>query len=62
MIHNGELVGESALNGDEYRVDSAIVSDDGQDDIITQNHYMTILRQSVPCILNFQHTILPLTL
>ena len=62
MIHNGELVGESALNGDEYRVDSAIVSDDGQDDIITQNHYMTILRQSDPCILNFQHTILPLTL
>lgn len=62
MIHNGELVGESALNGDEYRVDSAIVSDDGQDDIITQNHYMTILRQSDPCILNFQHTILLLTL
>mmetsp|Transcript_46420 Transcript_46420/g.72673 ORF Transcript_46420/g.72673 Transcript_46420/m.72673 type:complete len:660 (-) Transcript_46420:28-2007(-) len=45
VIHNGELVGQDALDGAPLRLDSAIVSDDGQDDVITENHYLTILRE-----------------
>ena len=56
VIHNGELIGREALEGEAFRTDTAIVSDDGHDDVITHNHFLTINVEDFTTVLHtFYH-------
>jgi len=52
VVHYGNLFGEDALDGARTRVDRVVVSDDGHDDVITTNHFLTIMREDFEQVIN----------
>jgi len=52
VVHFGNLFGEEALDGASTRSEHAIVSDDGHDDVITTNHFLTIMRSDFEEVIN----------
>ena len=52
VVHYGNLFGEDALDGASTRVDHVVVSDDGHDDVITTNHFLTIMRDDFEQVIN----------
>ena len=51
-VHYGNLFGQDALDGAERRKNHVVVSDDGHDDVITTNHFLTIMRSEFEEIIN----------
>lgn len=52
VVQFGNLFGEDALDGATTRTEHAVVSDDGHDDVITTNHFLTIMRTDFEEVIN----------
>ena len=52
VVHAGGLFGEDALDGANARTTRCLVSDDGHDDVITTNHFLTLMRDDFEEVIN----------